>query len=245
MKWGAILLDALLFFLPVLLAALAAPLALALAARAMVDAAARSDRARIAPGRQAPDNVSTPEQIAARVAATARSASSGVTTAYIFRPGRVVSGVAAAAAAGFVAATFLLIPFMHLIVGLHRLHLPLATYAIMTGVWLLGPPAAAGGTALLARSHGLRLDAEGVVLLTLLRRRRLPYTSVFSLTSRTHRWWTGERRRYTLHGEGYASLLTWDWPEPPPPVAQDALFELLARLGRGAGRPLSVGGEWV
>jgi len=79
----------------------------------------------------------------------------------------------------------------------------------------------------------------------MLHRRRLPYTGVASLTSRTHRWWTGERRHYTSHGEGYVSLLTWDWPEPPPPVAQDALFKLLARLGRGARRPLPVRDEWV
>lgn len=114
-------------------------------------------------------------------------------------------------------------------------------YVGLIGMCLVGLPAMAGLLAIYAQRRALRLDAEGITALVPFSRRRVPYAAVVRLTSYTHLSGTSaQRRHYTLYGEDGAAVFSWDWPDPAPPAAQDALFILLIRLQKGAGKPITV-----
>lgn len=244
--------NALTLALIMLLVLLAPTIALLLSARDMTNTAAHSDKTLAAVTHALTDPRLTPEERNARlaqalddpaapvhVAERAGQAAATGGSPYLFQPGRAARNVRAAVAGGLVIGAILLIPLTRRVLKLDAANV--WVYVVLIAACLLGLPIASGLLAVYASRRALRGDAAGITVLRPLRTQRLPYAAVDQLTTATHLSGTSaRRRRYTLRSVTGQALFHWDWPDPAPPVAQDALFALLVHVQHHTGRPLGV-----
>lgn len=248
--------------------AVALPVLLALSARGMIDTAAKSDadlakihaieadktlteEQRRARFEHAFEEPSIPARITARVASSSQATEvplAHVGKPYLFRPNRARAEVLAASGGGFVIGAILLLALTRASVGkqggpaLLNLNIS-ATIAVVVAL-LMGLPIVTGLWTWLNRNRSLCLDAQGLTSHSMLRLRRLPYSSIGRFASRPHTGFrSDQRRRYRLYDADGAPFFSWDWPDPPSQAGEEVLTTLLLRLRLATGHLISLEDE--